>query len=153
MTAAPDRPTEADPAEAILARLRAKGGRITGTRRATIDVLLAGRGHRHLNADDIVAEVRKRLPDAAESTIYRTLTALEELGVVTHVHLGHGPSTYHLTDQVHRHLVCHRCGAVTEVPSAEFSTLIHRLDTAYDFAVSGEHFALLGECQACRHLG
>src|SRR5277367_4587959 len=99
-------------AEGIVAKLRASGGRITATRRATIEVLLAGGDHRHLSAEDVAAEVRARLPDVAESTIYRTLAALEELGVVTHVHLGHGPSTFHLADQAHRHLVCRHCQAI-----------------------------------------
>jgi Fur family ferric uptake transcriptional regulator len=136
--------------EKVVAMLRARGGRVTATRRATIDVLLAGGDHRHLNAEDVAAQVRRRLPDVAESTIYRTLTALEDLGVVTHVHLDHGPSTFHLTDQAHRHLVCRRCHAVTEVPSYEFVELSRRLDEVYGFAMSTEHFAIVGECRACR---
>jgi Fur family ferric uptake transcriptional regulator len=136
--------------EKVVAMLRAQGGRVTATRRATIDVLLAGGDHRHLSAEDVATQVRRRLPDVAESTIYRTLTALEDLGVVTHVHLDHGPSTFHLTDQAHRHLVCRRCHAVIEVPSYEFVELSRRLDEAYGFAMSTEHFAIVGECRACR---
>ncbi len=138
-------------AEGIVARLRANGGRITATRRATIEVLLAEGDHRHLSAEDVAAEVRSRLPDVAESTIYRTLSALEELGVVTHVHLGHGPSTFHLTDQPHRHLVCRHCQMIIEIPRQEFAALSKRLDDAYGFSVSDEHFALIGECRACRN--
>jgi Fur family ferric uptake transcriptional regulator len=137
-------------AEGIVAKLRDSGGRITATRRVTIEVLLAGGDHRHLRAEDIAAEVRERLPDVAESTIYRTLAALEELGVVTHVHLGHGPSTFHLSDQAHRHLVCRHCQAIIEIPSGEFEELATRLDEEYGFSISNEHFALVGECQACR---
>jgi Fur family ferric uptake transcriptional regulator len=146
-TEAPSRVTAAD---GIVARLRASGGRITATRRATIDVLLAGGRHRHLSADDVAAEVRARLPDVAESTIYRTLAALEELGVVTHVHLGHGPSTFHLADQGHRHLICRHCESIVEVPSDVFDDLSHRLGDEYGFSISREHFALVGECRACR---
>jgi Fur family transcriptional regulator, ferric uptake regulator len=143
--------------ENVVDLLRARGGRVTATRRATIDVLLAGHDHRHLSADDVAAEVRERLPDVAESTIYRTLTALEELGVVTHVHLGHGPSTFHLAGQGHRHLVCQTCDAVIEVPAYEFLPLARRLEDVYGFTMSSEHFAIAGQCQACRgsqeHLG
>lgn len=136
--------------ERVVALLRARGGRVTPTRRATIDVLLAGGGHRHLSAEDVAAEVRRCLPDVAESTIYRTLSALEDLDVVTHVHLDHGPSTFHLSDQAHRHLVCRQCHTVTEVPSFEFVELSRRLDEEYGFAMSTEHFAILGQCRACR---
>jgi Fur family ferric uptake transcriptional regulator len=136
--------------EKVVAMLRARGGRVTATRRATIDVLLAGGDHRHLSAEDVATEVRRRLPDVAESTIYRTLSALEDLGVVTHVHLDHGPSTFHLTEQAHRHLVCRLCHSVTEVPTYEFVELSRRLDEVYGFAMSTEHFAIVGECRACR---
>ncbi len=136
--------------EQIVSMLRARGGRATATRRATIDVLLAGGDHRHLSAEDVAAEVRVRLPDVAESTIYRTLTALEELGVVTHVHLGHGPGTFHLAEAEHRHLVCRTCDSVTEVPAYEFVALARRLEEVYGFAMSSEHFAIVGQCQACR---
>jgi Fur family ferric uptake transcriptional regulator len=136
--------------EGIMARLRHHGGRITATRRVTIEVLLAGGEHRHLSAEDIAAKVRDRLPEVAESTIYRTLSALEDLGIITHVHLGHGASTYHLSDQAHRHLVCRRCQAVVEVPTLDFDEFVRRLEDSYGFVVSDEHFALVGECRACR---
>ena len=137
-------------AEGIVAQLRASGGRITATRRATIEVLLADGDHRHLSAEDVAEKVRARLPDVAESTIYRTLAALEDLGVVTHVHLGHGPSTFHLADHAHRHLVCRHCGGIIEVPSEAFGELSQLLEDRYGFFISDEHFALVGECVACR---
>ena len=152
MTTAADcrrrRPTPAGPADRVLAQLRANGGRVTASRRATVEVLLGD--PRHLNAEDIAAAVRVRLPDIAESTVYRTLAALEGLGVVAHVHLGHGPSTFHLTGQAHRHLVCQHCQSVVEIPENEFANLSRRLHDAYGFTLSTEHFALVGECHPCR---
>jgi Fur family ferric uptake transcriptional regulator len=135
--------------EGIVAMLRANGGRVTPAKRMTVEVLVAAGEHRHLSAEQIAAEVRDRLPDVAESTIYRNLTALEELGVVTHVHLGHGPSTFHLTNQAHRHLVCDHCETVIEVPSYEFTELTRHIKDVYGFTISDEHFAILGECQTC----
>ncbi|MHB1930851.1 MAG: Fur family transcriptional regulator [Acidimicrobiales bacterium] len=134
----------------IIARLRANGGRATPARRATIEVLLAGGHDHHLSADDVAAAVRRRLPDVAESSVYRTLSLLEMMGLITHVHLGHGPSTFHLNDQTHRHLVCRSCQATIEVPAAEFVDLARRLDDKYGFTMRSEHFAILGECRECR---
>ena len=37
-------------------------------------------------------------PGVNISTVYRTLELLEELGLVTHTHLGHGAPTYHAAD-------------------------------------------------------
>ena len=134
--------------EEIVARLRAHGGRMTATRRATLEVLATG-DHRHLSAEAIAAEVHQRYPEVAPSTIYRTLAAFEDLGIVTHVHLGHGPSTFHLAGQSHRHLVCRTCGRVTEIPGDELAALSDHLASKYGFSVASEHFALIGDCRAC----
>ena len=37
---------------------------------------------------------RPKAPDVHLSTIYRNLEELEHLGLISHSHLGHGPSSY-----------------------------------------------------------
>jgi Fur family ferric uptake transcriptional regulator len=114
-----------------------------------VAALLADSG-RHLSAEQLVEGVRSRLPDTAESTVYRTLAALEELGVISHVHLGHGPATYHLSDTPHRHLVCTDCGTVIDLRADVFGTLAETVEARYGFALAAEHFALSGQCHSCR---
>ena len=92
----------------ILDRLRAEGGRVTTARRALILAMVAADGH--MTAEDLAVSVQAAHPDVHRSTIYRTLDALERLGVVDHVHLGHGRAVYHLADEPHHHLVCEECG-------------------------------------------
>jgi len=135
--------------EGIVAKLRASGQRMTASRRATIEVLVASGNHRHLIAEDIVGEVRVHLPDVAESTIYRTLSALEELGVIIHVHMGHGPSTFHLADDTHQHLVCQACGTVVEADANFFQALRTKLRDRVGFDADFRHFAITGTCAAC----
>jgi Fur family ferric uptake transcriptional regulator len=112
--------------------------------------VLVGAGGAHLSAERIAELVQAQLPDVAESTIYRTLTALEGSGIVEHVHLGHGPSTYHLTFDPHHHLVCEQCERVIEVPDDCFAAVAAQLDERYGFEVSFRHFAILGRCRECR---
>jgi Fur family ferric uptake transcriptional regulator len=135
--------------EDILAALRLSGGRVTTTRRATVETLLANTD-RHMSAEEIVDAVRARHSDVAESTVYRTLATLEDLGLITHMHLGHGPSTFHLADHPHRHLVCRECHAVIETPAGLYDGLATELERRYGFTIEDEHFALSGVCRACR---
>jgi len=135
--------------EAIITKIRDRGGRATDARRATIGVLL-DTGQAHLSAEDIVSQVKLQHPEVAESTIYRNLATLEELGVVEHVHLGHGPSTYHLTEDEHQHLLCERCGKVIEVPEETFTPLANLLATTYGFQIHPRHFAIMGLCRRCQ---
>lgn len=135
---------QADP---ILALLRARGGRVTTCRRAILEAFLGAGGH--VTAEALTARVQAGQPDLHESTVYRFLDELERLGVVDHVHLGHGPAVYHLASDVHHHLVCDRCGAVVEVPEEVFAELRGRLQADFGFSLHPRHFAVTGRCRAC----
>ena len=133
---------------ALLARLRHEGARVTACRVAVLDALLEADAH--LTAEQIAESARVAAPDVHRSTVYRALDALEQLGMVDHVHLGHGPAVYHLADEAHQHLVCEACGDVVEVPDGLFEDLAARLRRRYGFAIRPNHFAVLGRCRACR---
>jgi Fe2+ or Zn2+ uptake regulation protein len=134
-------------AEPILGLLRARGGRVTTSRRAILEAFLGMGGH--VTAEALTARVQAHQPDVHESTVYRFLDDLERLGVVDHVHLGHGPAVYHLSSDAHHHLVCDACGAVVEVPEAVFAELRTRLELDFGFALQPRHFAVTGRCRAC----
>ena len=134
-------------AEPILGLLRARGGRVTTCRRAILETFLGIGGH--ATAEALTARVQANQPDVHESTVYRFLDELERLGVVDHVHLGHGPAVYHLASDAHHHLVCDRCGSVEEVPEALFADLRARLSDDYGFSLEPRHFAVTGRCKAC----
>lgn len=132
----------------VLGMLRARGGRVTTPRRVILTALLEAGDH--VTADDLTAAVRRRHPEVHQSTVYRTLETLADLGVVDHVHLGHGRAVFHLADERHQHLLCSSCGLVIEAPDDVVDDLARRLDDEYGFALDARHFALSGRCQACR---
>lgn len=134
-------------ADPILARLRARGGRVTSCRRTILETFLGFGGH--VTAEALTARVQALQPDVHESTVYRFLDELERLGVVDHVHLGHGAAVYHLASDAHHHLVCDGCGSVTEVPEEVFAELRARLQGDFGFSLRPRHFAVTGNCRAC----
>ena len=131
----------------MLDALRASGVRITAPRRAVVTALVEADDH--LGADELAARVASAEPDVHLSTVYRTLDALERIGVVTHVHLGHGRAVYHLTDRLHQHAVCEDCGAVVELPDDVLDDVRARLRRETGFEVDPHHFALVGRCGSC----
>ena len=124
------------------ATLRAKGYRLTPQRQLVLDAVTL---LEHATPDEIGSQVQRSAPGVNLSTVYRTLELLEELGLVTHTHLGHGAPTYHPASTAdHLHLVCRDCGAVTE--TAKDYNAGHRLYGlvagellwAYDMAAMGQ---------------
>jgi Fur family transcriptional regulator, ferric uptake regulator len=134
--------------ESILTLVRQRGGRVTTPRRAIVAALLAA--PEHITAEQLADAVQRAHPDVHRSTIYRTLDALTELGVIDHVHLDHGPAVYHFADQPHHHIVCRECGRVVELPLSALAPLQRRVARDYDFVLDATHFALTGRCAGCR---
>jgi Fe2+ or Zn2+ uptake regulation protein len=133
--------------DAIVERLRDSGGRVTVARRALVEAMVGADGH--VTADDLAETIQARHPEVHRSTVYRSLDALEQAGVVEHVHLGHGRAVYHLADERHLHLVCERCGVVVEVPATSVDRLRAELRTSTGFVIAPHHFGVPGWCAAC----
>jgi Fur family ferric uptake transcriptional regulator len=136
--------------DTVLERLRTEGGRVTGGRRAIVRALRAGPDH-HVTADAVAALVQTDHPDVHLTTVYRTLDALERVGIVERVDLGLGGATlYHLTDHGHHHLVCRGCGAVIELGDDDLGGLRASLETRHGFTLADHHLSLGGLCRRCR---
>ncbi len=144
----PAEPARQDAIEDVLALVRSHGGRATPARRLLLDALFECRDHRC--AEALAANVHAQAPDIHLSTIYRNLEELEQLGVIDSTRLGSGPVTYHLASATHGHLVCEKCGSMTEVPTDMFEDLIRTARTGYGFTVNPHRFAVTGRCGDCQ---
>ncbi|RBQ21954.1 transcriptional repressor [Spongiactinospora rosea] len=128
--------------------LRSRGYRVTPQRQL---VLEAVKELEHATPEDICVRVRETARGVNISTVYRTLELLEELGMVTHTHLGHGAPTYHLAaDADHVHLVCRGCGEVTEIRPELVQSLVTTLDTELGFDTDVRHLTVFGRCRTCK---
>jgi Fur family ferric uptake transcriptional regulator len=134
--------------EDILDRFTAAGGRRTAARQAIVEAIV-GSGS-HVTAEDVAKRVQRRFPSVNISTVYRTLETWEEMGVLDHVHLGHGRAVYHLTDEDHQHLVCERCERVVELPASKLKPFLRTVERDYRFEIDRRHFAIVGLCDRCR---
>lgn len=138
--------------EGAVRAVRQAGGRATVALRCVVAALAQTETHR--SAEELAAAVRAQNPEINESTVYRTLERLEELGVVYHVHLGHGPAQWHLVaEHSHQHLACRRCGRVIEVAPGLFEPFMRQLAEGYGFEADMGHFAVTGTCSACQPAG
>jgi Fur family ferric uptake transcriptional regulator len=131
--------------DAIAARLRQQGHTVGRTRTAVLDAVRAKQ--RAFTAE----ELAESLDDVHVSTVYRTLALLEEIGVVRHIHLSHGPAIYERTAVSGdvRHLVCENCGHHIAVPRRVFDAARRTLARDYEFVLDGSHFAIVGRCASC----
>jgi Fur family transcriptional regulator, ferric uptake regulator len=131
--------------------LRERGYRITPQRQLVFEAVLA---LGHSTPEELLTKVQSTAEGVNLSTIYRTLEVLEEVGLVTHTHLGHGAPTYHPAAEAHHlHLVCRECGSVTEAEVALADGLVGSLEASHGFDTDVHHFAIFGRCATCRAKG
>jgi Fur family ferric uptake transcriptional regulator len=128
-------------------RLREHGFRITPQRQLVLEAVEA---LRHGTPEEILIEVQRTASGVNLSTIYRTLEVLEDVGLVTHAHIGHGAPTYHAVDEhVHIHLVCDRCRAVQSIPAGVAASFVAALRDDYGFRTDISHVSVHGHCRDC----
>lgn len=127
--------------------LRERGYRLTPQRQLVLEAV----DHlEHATPDEILTEVRRTASGVNISTVYRTLELLEELGLVSHAHLGHGAPTYHLADRHHHiHMVCRDCTDVIEADVSVADSFTRQLRADFGFETDLKHFAIFGRCAAC----
>jgi Fur family ferric uptake transcriptional regulator len=127
--------------------LRDYGFRITPQRQL---VLEAVNSLGHATPEELLTEVQKTAAAVNLSTIYRTLEVLEQVGLVTHAHIGHGAPTYHsVDDEAHIHLVCDVCQNVTSIPANSAEVFVQLLREQVGFETDVAHVSVHGQCAAC----
>lgn len=126
--------------------LHRRGMRMTPQRQLVLDALVE---LARATPEQVCQRVQRTTPTVNITTVYRTLELLEGLGVVRHIHLGHGAPSYSVDEHEHVHLVCHRCGRVEETPRATMEQLCADLRAAHGFTLDPSHLALSGTCRTC----
>jgi Fur family ferric uptake transcriptional regulator len=129
-------------------QLRARGYRVTPQRQLDQEAVAL---IVQATPEEIGAQVQQTARGVNITTIYRTLELLEQIGMVTHTHLGHGAPIYHLaTDADHVHLVCRDCDRVTEIGPDAIRPLITALEDSHGFETDVGHLTVFGRCADCR---
>jgi len=127
--------------------LRDHGFRITPQRQLVLEAVnILG----HATPEELLHEVQKTAGAVNLSTIYRTLEVLEQVGLVTHAHIGHGAPTYHsVEEEAHIHLVCDTCQAVQSIHAESAELFVQMLRDKVGFETDVAHVSVHGQCASC----
>jgi Fur family ferric uptake transcriptional regulator len=135
--------------DAIAARLRRDGYRVTPQRQLILDAVCRLGGH--VTAEAVYDAVREVVPALNQGTVYRTLNFFCAQGLVTATQQVDGLTVYEMAArEPHHHLVCRSCGATYELSHELLCSLFDELLARYGFAVEMNHISFFGCCRACR---
>ncbi len=134
-------------------KLASVSHRYTANRRAVIDALLA------LPGPATIAEVLDAGDGLAQSSTYRNLVVLEQVGVVHRIVTSDDHARFELTEEItgehHHHLICERCGTIIDVllePELEraLEDSLGRAAAANGFQGQHHRVDLIGFCASCQ---
>lgn len=105
----------------VVQTLKSKGLRVTPQRFAVYANLLERSDHP--TAEQLLNDLNQNLPISSQATIYSSLQALQEVGLVREVLLEPGVTRYDANTEHHHHFRCRSCGVIEDIPWSAFGKL------------------------------
>ena len=125
-----------------------RGEKLTEPRRLLISQIFDT--HKHFDADELVADLRKSGRRVSRATVYRTLRLLVEAGLLRELRLTNRNAFEHdYGYPSHDHLHCTDCNQVVEFRNDEVRRLREAVSLEHGFRPSGHRFIITGVCPAC----
>lgn len=115
-----------------------------------VRAILAAEDRHAWGLDELLEAVRRQIPSADFSTVFRAMHTLERDGVVDQVDLGDGKARYETRRDHHEHIRCTVCGLVSEVPGCVVEDAVAQIQRRTGYVVNGHHVVFAGVCRPCR---
>ena len=133
-----------------IAQLKDNGLKVTGPRLKILD-LFETHADLHLSAEDVYRILLENGIEIGVATIYRVLTQFEQAGILLRHHFGTGKAVYELNKGDHHdHIVCVKCGNVSEFHNPEIEKLQEQIASEHGFRVVDHALYMYGVCGDCQ---
>ena len=130
--------------------LRSRHLRLTPERMALLRAAL--RSPAHFDADDLVAMMHRKGRRISRATIYRTLSLLEQSGILRKSLFGQDRAFYEptLDHGHHDHIVCVSCGRIEEFYEKRLEQLQEQILRDLGFEPLDHVHEIFGVCRNCQ---
>ncbi len=118
--------------------LRQAGLRVTPQRASIVTIL--SEADDHPNVEDLYEKARSLDDTVSVATVYRTMSVLENAGLVRKLVMDDAPARYEMTPKTdHDHLVDVDSGDLIEIPGREIAELLARVARDLGYEVISHH--------------
>jgi Fur family ferric uptake transcriptional regulator len=130
--------------------LRDRHQPVTRQRDRVAEVVLTS--DEHLSVDQIERRLAERGEAVGLATIYRTLDALVQSGLVRAHDFGEGFRRFEplLAQGPHEHLICTRCGKVEEFSNDRLERMLTMIGDEYGLRPERHRVEIYGVCRECQ---
>lgn len=134
---------------AMVDHLRRMGCRITPQRLEILRVLAESPAHP--SAETVHHQVAALFPTMSLATVYKTIATLKRAGEILELEFSDRDNRYDgKRPEPHAHLVCHVCGAITDLELADLDAEARHLAAATGYRILSHRLEFYGICPACQ---
>jgi Fe2+ or Zn2+ uptake regulation protein len=133
-----------------LEKLHENGYRLTGSRRAVVEIVASSK--RALSPLELFDMARARYSGLGLVTVYRTLEKLEELELIQRVHQPQGCQAFIAAFTGHQHMIlCSSCGKVEFFAGDNLEPLMQTIVEKTGYQIVEHWLQLFGTCSDCQN--
>ncbi|MBQ9258341.1 MAG: ferric iron uptake transcriptional regulator [Neisseriaceae bacterium] len=131
-------------------QIRSLGMKVTGPRLKILS-LFEENPERHLSAEDVYRITLEHDMNIGVATVYRVLAQFEEAGILVRHQFDKNKAVYELDRGIHHdHLVCVRCGKITEFCDTRIEKLQEDVAEEHGYEIIDHAMYLYGTCTECQ---
>ncbi|MBI5665404.1 MAG: transcriptional repressor [Nitrospirae bacterium] len=106
----------------------------------------------HITAEELYREINKKYSDIGYTTVYRTLKLLNKSGLAAERVFADNLTRYEplSAEDHHDHLICMKCGSITEFQELKIERLQDRVAEEFGFLAVSHKMELYGYCNKCK---
>jgi len=106
----------------------------------------------HVTAEELYRQISKKYSDIGFTTVYRTLKLLNKSGLAAERVFADNLTRYEplSAEDHHDHLICMKCGSITEFQDLKIERLQERVADEFGFLAVSHKMELYGYCNKCR---
>lgn len=106
---------------------------------------------KHLTANEIFGEAKRRLPTISFATVYNSLRYLKEAGHIAEIQFGFsGANRFDAKTTRHDHAICNRCGKLIDIDLKMPDELVKLAARLSKFKPESLELTLRGLCPECK---
>jgi Fur family peroxide stress response transcriptional regulator len=133
----------------MVAKLRARGLRLTPQRLAILRILASSEGHPSI--EDVYVRMKADFPTMSPATVYKTMTLLKELDEVLELGFPDGVNRYDGSKPYpHPHVICLKCNKIMDLELGSLQHLIEAAGNETGFKILNHRLDFFGLCPECQ---
>ena len=106
----------------------------------------------HPTADKILSDIRKEYKTISQATVYKTLSLLKKLGLISELSFDNNHSRFDPIQEVHVNIICPNCDSISDYESELVQDFWQNINLEIGERIIGQRFDIYKICERC-HVG